>query len=139
MNKLFHKKEVEGIEVLTLDREEVEKKNKQRKKVKLAVWIPLGALIFVFVLNIIILPLTGAGARRAHVTAYAGDNPYITFDDASGLYLSAHRAGGDLAPEETKSAFRLCMEATDYKVDVLEFDLHLTADNHLVLLHDHEI
>ena len=139
MNKLFHKKEVDGIEVMTLDREEVEKKNQKRKNVRLAVWIPLGVLIFVFVLNIIILPLTGSGARRAHVTAYAGDNQYITFDDEGGLFLSAHRAGGDLAPEETKSAFRLCMEATDYKVDVLEFDLHLTSDNHLVLLHDHEL
>lgn len=115
------------------------RRRRREKKIRLAVWIPLGALIFVFVLNIVILPLTGSGARRAHVEAYAGDNQYVTFDDPTGLYLSAHRAGGDLAPEETKSAFRLCMEATDYKVDVLEFDLHLTKDDQLVLQHDHEL
>jgi len=119
--------------------EQLEAKRIRKRKIRLAVWIPLGALLLVFVLNVIILPLTGGGARVAHVESYSGDNQYITFDDANGLYLSAHRAGGDLAPEETKSAFRLCMEATDYKVDVLEFDLHLTKDNHLVLLHDHEL
>ena len=119
--------------------EELEAKRIKKRKIKLAVWIPVGILLFVLVLNVVILPLTSNSARTAHVEAYAGDNPYITFDDVGGLYLSAHRAGGDLAPEETKSAFRLCMEATDYQVDVLEFDLHLTKDNQLVLLHDHEL
>ncbi|MBR4800367.1 MAG: hypothetical protein IK048_01645 [Clostridia bacterium] len=138
MSKLFHKKEIEGVEVMTLDGAEVGEKIKKRNKIKLAVWIPLGLLILVFVLNIIVLPLTSAGARTSHVEAYGGDNQYITFDNPGGLYLSAHRAGGDLAPEETKSAFRLCMEA-DYTVDVLEFDVHLTKDNKLVLLHDHEL
>lgn len=51
-------------------------------------------------------------------------------------FISAHRAGGDLAPEETMQAFKLCMEAEDYKVDIVEFDLHLTKDGNLVLLHD---
>ena len=124
---------------LDLTPEELEAKRIKKRKIRLAVWIPVGILLFVLVLNVVILPLTGSGARVGHVEAYAGDNPYITFDDANGLYLSAHRAGGDLAPEETKSAFRLCMEATDYQVDVLEFDLHLTKDNQLVLLHDHEL
>ena len=119
--------------------EELAAKKARSKKIKLAVWIPVGVLLFVLVLNVVILPLTGAHARREHVSAYTGDNAYITFDEPNGLYLSAHRAGGDLAPEETKSAFRLCMEATDYKVDVLEFDLHLTKDNQLVLQHDHEL
>ena len=119
--------------------EQLEAKRIKNKKIKLAVWIPVGVLLLVLVLNVVILPLTGGSARREHVEAYTGDNQYITFDDANGLYLSAHRAGGDLAPEETKSAFRLCMEATDYKVDVLEFDVHLTKDNQLVLLHDHEL
>ena len=99
MSKLFRKKEIEGVEVLTLDDKEVDEQIKKRKKIRLAVWIPLGILLFVFVLNIIILPLTSAGARTSHVEAYTGDNQYITFDKAGGLYLSAHRAGGDLAPE----------------------------------------
>ncbi len=119
--------------------EQLEAKRIKKRKIRLAVWIPVGILLFVLVLNVVILPLTSAGARTKHVEAYEGSNQYIQFDSANGLYLSAHRAGGDLAPEETKSAFRLCMEATDYKVDVLEFDVHLTKDNQLVLLHDHEL
>ena len=119
--------------------EQLEARRIKKRKIRFAVWIPVGALLLVLVLNVVILPLTGSYARREHVSSYVGDNAYITFDDPTGLYLSAHRAGGDLAPEETKSAFRLCMEATDYKVDVLEFDLHLTKDDQLVLQHDHEL
>ena len=108
---------------------------KKRKKKKIIVWSIVGVLLAVFVLNIIILPLTGKINRVDDVTSYNGANKYICFDD--GLLLSAHRAGGDLEPEETMAAFKLCMSsAIDYKVDVLEFDLHLTKDNELVLLHD---
>lgn len=112
---------------------------KERKKLtkgqKLAIFLPLGALLLVFVLNILILPLTGGYART---DCGYGDkaNQYIVGDKIA--MLSAHRAGGDLMPEETMSAFKLCMEA-DYTVDIVEFDLHLTKDNELVLMHDHEI
>ena len=64
------------------------------------------------------------------------DNPYILENDT---YISAHRAGKKLAPENTISAFSRCltlMESKGYRVDVLEFDLQLTKDGYLVLLHD---
>lgn len=94
-------------------------------------------IALVLVLNFLVLPLTGNYNRVKEVTSYSGDNAYIRFDTSDGLYLSAHRAGGDLEPEETMAAFKLCMsDAIDYKVDVLEFDLHLTKDEQLVLLHD---
>lgn len=113
---------------------------KRRKKLAKQISLPIvGALLFVFILNIIILPLTGACARVDSVDTYDGHNQYIAINRDKGTMLSAHRAGGDLAPEETLSAFKLCMEATDYRVDIVEFDLHLTKDGYLVLMHDHEV
>ena len=39
-------------------------------------------------------------------------------------------------PEETLAAFRGCAENPDVQVDYFEFDLHMTADDVLVLSHD---
>lgn len=134
----FHRSSENGVDVLLTESPEAKAQIKKRKKItKIVVWSVVAALLFVFVLNILIMPATGKYARVESVNVYNGDNPYICFDDEGGLLLSAHRAGGDLAPEETMAAFKLCMEA-DY-VDVVEFDLHLTKDGVLVLMHDHEV
>lgn len=70
-----------------------------------------------------------------YTTAADYTNDYITYQ--SRTLVSAHRAGSTLAPENTISAFKSCLEnGGKYTVDVLEFDLHLTADGHLILLHD---
>jgi glycerophosphoryl diester phosphodiesterase len=47
--------------------------------------------------------------------------------------VHAHRGGAGLAPENTVAAFRnaLAMDA-----DVLEMDLHVTADGEIVVIHD---
>lgn len=142
-NKFF-KQEKDGVDILLTDSPETKSAIAKRKKTikKAVTWSILGTLIFIFVLNMIILPLTGACARVEHISSYTGDNKYITFDDEGGLLLSAHRAGGVLEPEETMAAFKQCMEEAErenYVVDVLEFDLHLTKDGVLVLMHDHEI
>lgn len=50
--------------------------------------------------------------------------------------LSGHRAGGGIAPENTMAALENCVENGEYELDIFEFDLHLTADGALVLLHD---
>ncbi len=50
-----------------------------------------------------------------------------------GPLLFAHRGGSDLAPENTLVAFR---NALQYDVDVLELDVHLTADDEVVVIHD---
>ncbi len=140
----FFRHDVDGVDVLLTESPEVKAQMKKHKKtVKDAiVWSIVGTLLFVFVLNVVILPLTGGLARVARVTDYKGDNKYITFHTENGLYLSAHRAGGVLEPEETMAAFKQCMEEAvreNYKVDILEFDLHLTKDDELVLMHDHKI
>ncbi len=50
--------------------------------------------------------------------------------------LSGHRAGGGMAPENTMRAIRTSAGKEAYHLDGFEFDVHLTADGVLVLLHD---
>ena len=47
--------------------------------------------------------------------------------------VHAHRGGAGLAPENTLAAFR---NALALGVDVLEMDLHVTADGEVVVIHD---
>lgn len=63
-------------------------------------------------------------------------NPYITDEKA---LVSAHRSGKDIAPENTMMAFKNCIESEDFDVDIFEFDLHITKDNQLILLHDNTL
>lgn len=68
----------------------------------------------------------------ADIIRYESDNPYIL----DGTDISGHRSGGGIAPEETMMAFANCVENPEFQVDVFEFDLHITKDGVLVLLHD---
>jgi glycerophosphoryl diester phosphodiesterase len=47
--------------------------------------------------------------------------------------VSAHRGASGYAPENTLAAFRM---ARELGADMVEFDVHLTADDQLVVLHD---
>lgn len=49
------------------------------------------------------------------------------------LLVIAHRGGKGLAPEGTIAAFD---QAYDLAVDIFEYDIHRTADGHLVVIHD---
>ena len=60
----------------------------------------------------------------------APDRPYF---DAPHPWVVAHRGGSALAPENTMEAFR---RAEALGVDVLEMDLHVTADGAFVVIHD---
>ncbi|MBQ7740921.1 MAG: hypothetical protein IJT65_06795 [Eubacterium sp.] len=51
-------------------------------------------------------------------------------------FVSAHRSGGGIAPEESMLAFKNCIENENFNVDIFEFDLHVTKDSQLILLHD---
>lgn len=59
-------------------------------------------------------------------------NPLIAGD----TLLCAHRSGGGVYPEESLYAFENCAESAEFHTDFFEFDLHLTKDKYLVLLHD---
>ncbi len=61
-------------------------------------------------------------------------NPLIT--PLGTTMLSGHRAGGGTAPENTLRALENSAHSPDYHLDIFEFDVHLTADGVLVLLHD---
>ncbi len=51
--------------------------------------------------------------------------------------VSAHRSGAGVAPQNTIMAFEKMLENVDeFGVDTFEFDVQLTADGELILLHD---
>lgn len=47
---------------------------------------------------------------------------------------TSHRGGSKLAPENTLAAFRMAVEK--YRTDVLELDVQLSRDGHVVVIHD---
>lgn len=93
-----------------------------------------------------LLPMTPALLLAACTAAGPGDLPV---DDAPGdtaaalptllgdRFLNiAHRGGGRLAPEETMAAYQ---HAVDLGVDVIEIDVHSTADGVVVCAHDADV
>lgn len=52
--------------------------------------------------------------------------------------ISAHRGGAELNPENTKMAFDYVINETNY-TDIVEFDVRLTKDDELVIIHDETI
>ena len=59
--------------------------------------------------------------------------PVPTLAQLVTVEVHAHRGGAGLAPENTLAAFR---NALALGVDVLEMDLHVTADGEVVVIHD---
>ncbi len=91
--------------------------------VVLAVSLPLGTLLFVM-----------SRDTKDPVIDYETTNPYIT--PTGKAFVSAHRSGGGQFPENTLMAFENCINSEDFKTDIFEFDLHITKDGELILLHD---
>lgn len=97
--------------------------------------------VLVVALSVTAFALTAPGGNvttTGDSVSYAetkNNNPYIVYN-TTGVMRSAHRAGGVLDPENTMQAIKTCINNSDYDVDILEFDLHLTKDNKLILLHD---
>ncbi len=77
--------------------------------------ITLHAALLLALLAIVIIPPVRSLAQSATVDVHA------------------HRGGAGLAPENTLAAFR---NALAMGVDVLEMDLHVTADGEVVVIHD---
>ena len=97
----------------------------------------IGRVLLVLLCIVIVIAIIGA-AQFFHRSdpknrkQYETSNPFITGETA----ISAHRSGAGDFPEETLAAFRGCAENPDFQVDYFEFDLHMTADDILVLSHD---
>ena len=114
----------------------MKRKNKKKSLVKRIAnaIIKVVSVILALAVVIIVIPSLigkvsdGEAADRSRIT-----NPYITEEKA---LVSAHRSGKDIAPENTMAAFQHCIETEDFNVDIYEFDLHITKDGKLILLHD---
>ncbi|MBQ7598776.1 MAG: hypothetical protein IJU56_09380 [Clostridia bacterium] len=59
--------------------------------------------------------------------------PVFAADENNAIQFIAHRGFSSRAPENTLAAFRLAGEA---RFQGCEFDIHPTADNHWVVMHD---
>jgi glycerophosphoryl diester phosphodiesterase/membrane-associated phospholipid phosphatase len=103
---------------------------KMKKALKI---IGIVLLVLVVLIGILFWVVTRDSSMAPEAVVDA-DNPLIT--ELGTTMLSGHRAGGGIAPENTLMALENCVESTDYQLDIFEFDLHLTADGVLVLLHD---
>ncbi len=60
-------------------------------------------------------------------------NPFVVGEGRLPM-IAAHRGGGENNPENTMLAFRQAVNS--YQVDIIESDLYLTKDGHLVYNHD---
>ena len=97
----------------------------------------IGRILLVLLCIVVVIAIIGVAqffhrSDPKNLKQYDTDNPFITGVTA----ISAHRSGAGDFPEETLAAFRGCVENPAFQVDYFEFDLHMTADNILVLSHD---
>jgi glycerophosphoryl diester phosphodiesterase len=74
--------------------------------------------------------LVAAPTASAEITPYPGENPWV---DRNFLNI-AHQGGEDEVPSATMYALKTAVK--EAKVDMLEIDVQLTADGHLVVIHD---
>ncbi len=65
---------------------------------------------------------------------YAAINQYIT--GLGDTMIAAHRGGRSLFPQGTMMAFEGCVNSQTFETDIIEFDVRLTADEKLIILHD---
>lgn len=84
----------------------------------------------------IMLTMGDAGDPNTPVETYPeSTNPYIT--EHKNPDIAAHRSGAGIAPQNTLMAFENIIEQNDtLGVDTLEFDVQITKDGELVLLHN---
>lgn len=106
------------------------------KTVKKILKIVVIVLIVIAVLALAaLITVKASGAHRsdpAKIKQFEMTNPHANAVTA----ISAHRSGGGIAPENTMMALKNCAENPDFEISVFEFDLHITSDGHLILLHD---
>jgi glycerophosphoryl diester phosphodiesterase len=121
--------------IMSKKRKNNKKKTVKKNNKKIFVKIIKALALLLAVLVVIMLGATvfcyasaGEAPAKEKMT-----NPFIKTEKT---YVSAHRSGADIAPENTMMAFQYCVENEDFNVDTFEFDLHITKDNKLILLHD---
>jgi glycerophosphoryl diester phosphodiesterase len=90
---------------------------------------------FLFTLPFILMTMSDPDnpERKVEVNPEA-TNPYIAAYGEP--RISAHRFGAGLAPENTLMAAQAMLAAENFDVDGFEFDVRITRDGKLILLHD---
>lgn len=109
--------------------ETTNKKGRKRKKVLLGIVIIVAAAAGLWAFMYV------HKSDPSEIIQYETTNPFI-YDSTQ---ISAHRSGAGIFPEETLLAFQNCVESDAFDIDFFEFDLHITKDGVLVLLHDDEL
>ncbi len=108
----------------------VKKNNKKFLSKVVKTLAVLLAVLVVIMLGATVLCYASSGEAPAKEEM---TNPFIKTEKT---FVSAHRSGADIAPENTMMAFQYCVQNENFNVDTFEFDLHITKDNKLILLHD---
>lgn len=103
-----------------------------KKALKIILSVVLVIVVLAAGLGGTMLYLYNVVSDPSEIIKYETTNPDITGE----VMVSAHRSGKGIAPEQTMMAFKNCVESEEFNTDIFEFDLHLTKDNVLVLLHD---
>jgi glycerophosphoryl diester phosphodiesterase len=80
--------------------------------------------------------LIALGVTVGALTVISRPAPNHPFFQPGDFLVMAHRGGRRLGPESTLYTFR---RAVELGVDVLEMDLRVTRDNHLVVFHDETV
>ncbi|MBR3768085.1 MAG: hypothetical protein IKL10_07605 [Clostridia bacterium] len=107
----------------------VKSQKKLNKPLKILISVLTAFLLFVGFLLFMVLFDFGDEPQT-----YETDNPYIV--EYGKTMTSAHRSGAGIFPENTMMAFEGCINSDEFKTDIFEFDLHITKDSELILLHD---
>jgi glycerophosphoryl diester phosphodiesterase len=112
------------------------KKTKEKKKHSLVIRIIKGILITLIVLALIVLGLYKIVTYQwqDEPKEYPSTNEYIT--QLGDTMIMAHRAGRRLFPQGTMMAFEGCINSKTFETDIFEFDVRLTKDEKLIILHD---
>ena len=103
-----------------------------KRVAKILCRVLLAAVLIVAVLALLLVWQYFHRSDPADIIRYETTNPFI--QDIT--EISAHRSGAGIMPEETMMAFVNCVENPAFQIDFYEFDLHITKDDVLVLLHD---
>lgn len=111
------------------------KKTKENKN-NVIVKIIRIVLICLFIIGMLVLGLYKLVTYRwqDEPKEYSASNQYIT--KLGDTMVSAHRAGKSLFPQGTMMAFEGCVNSEEFETDIFEFDVHITKDEKLIILHD---
>ena len=111
-----------------------ERKTNEKKHFKRNALVSVCSIIVIMICSLLML-VTHKWSET--YIAYDTDNHNIT--EYGRTLVSAHRSGGGIFPENTMMAFEGCINSDEFKTDIFEFDLHITADNELIILHDNTL